>query len=141
MMWFNKNNPDTIFADKRKESHVLSDGRALEIYPDIQIDFTKMPFKNNSFNLVVFDPPHLEKIGATSWLAKKYGKLFPDWETEIKGGFDECMRVLKPNGVLIFKWNESQITLNKIINVIGQEPLFGHTSGKNGLTVWMTFIK
>lgn len=75
MMWFDKDNPDVLFADKRTELHVLCDGRALEIKPDIEIDFTDMPFADNSFKLVVFDPPHLHKLGKNSWMAKKYGVL------------------------------------------------------------------
>lgn len=141
MMWFDKNNPQTIYADNRTESHILCDGRTLEIAPDLEIDFTKMPFGENTFNLVVFDPPHLEKLGDKSWMKKKYGKLQPDWEVTIKQGFDECMRVLKPDGVLIFKWNENQIKIRKIIEVIGKTPLFGHPSGRFGQTIWMTFMK
>ena len=54
---------------------------------------------------------------------------------------EERMRVLKPNGTLIFKWNEQQIPTSRIIEVIGQKPLFGHTSGKGGKTIWMCFLK
>jgi len=141
MMWFDKKNPNVMFADKRTETHTLCDGRILKIEPDIEMDFTKMPFENETFSLVVFDPPHLNKLGKNSWMAKKYGVLLPTWETDIKAGFDECMRVLKPNGTLIFKWNENQIKINKIIEVVGQKPLFGHPSGKHGQTIWMTFFK
>lgn len=141
MMWFDKSNPDVLFADKRMEKHILCDGRALEINPDVQMDFTNMHFDDNTFHLVVFDPPHLKNLGKSSWMAKKYGVLLPTWETDIKGGFDECMRVLKPNGVLIFKWNENQIKINQIIKVIECTPLFGHPSGKHGQTIWMTFMK
>jgi len=141
MMWFDKNNDSVLFCDKRKERHTLCDNRVLEIKPDLVIDFTNMPFKNESFHLVVFDPPHLNKLGKNSWMAKKYGVLLPTWETDIKAGFDECMRVLKPNGTLIFKWNENQIKINRIIDLIGYKPLFGHPSGKHGQTIWMTFFK
>lgn len=141
MMWFDKNDPRVVFADKRTESHILCDGRTLEIRPDMEMDFTSMTFEDNTFNLVVFDPPHLKSLGKNSWMAKKYGVLLPTWETDIRAGFDECMRVLKPNGVLIFKWNENQIKINKIIEVIGKKPLFGHPSGKTGQTIWMTFMK
>ena len=141
MMWFQKDNPHTIYADMRKEEHILSDGRILKISPDIQMDFTKMPFEDDSFSLVVFDPPHLNKLGEKSWLAKKYGKLLPSWEDDIRAGFEECMRVLKVDGTLIFKWNENQIKINHIIDVIGTMPLFGHPSGRNGQTIWMTFMK
>lgn len=140
MMWFDKKNPFVLFADKRTESHVLCDLRILEISPDIEMDFTSMPFENDSFYLVVFDPPHLEKLGKTSWMAKKYGILSKNWQQEIKQGFDECMRVLKPNGTLIFKWNENQISVKKIIEVLQTQPLFGHPT-MHGKTVWLTFLK
>lgn len=90
--------------------------------------------------MVVFDPPHLEKLGDNSWTAKKYGKLFPDWRDTIKSGFDECMRVLKPEGVLILKWSEDQIKVKQITDIVG-EPLFGHPTGRHGKTHWMTFMK
>ena len=141
MMWFDKNDPNTLFADNRIESHVLCDNRVLEIKPDIKMDFRKMPFGNETFKLVVFDPPHLKKLGKNSWMAKKYGVLLPSWETDIKAGFDECMRVLEKFGILIFKWNESQIKVKKIIDLVGKAPLFGHTAGRYGQTIWMTFMK
>ena len=91
--------------------------------------------------MVVFDPPHLNRLGNSSWMAKKYGVLLPTWELDIKSGFDECMRVLKPYGTLIFKWNESQIKASKIIEVIKQQPLLGHTTGRQAKTIWMAFMK
>ena len=51
------------------------------------------------------------------------------------------MRVLKPHGTLIFKWNETQISTKEIIETIGQEPLFGHKSGKSMKTNWLVFMK
>lgn len=141
MFWFNKKNPYVLFADKRTEDHILCDGRKLEINPDIEADFTDMPFPDNSFKLVSFDPPHLRKVGQGSWLAKKYGILPADWKPYIKAGFDECMRVVDVYGVVIFKWNEDQIKVSEILKVIGQEPLFGHTTGRHGKTHWMTFMK
>lgn len=141
MMWFDKNNPDVVFMDIRRDEFILCDGRKLEINPDVLADFRDIPFPDKSFKLVVFDPPHLNKLGENSWTAKKYGKLFPTWETDLKQGFDECMRVLKEGGILIFKWNEFQIPISKIIEIFGKDPLFGHKSGKNSKTHWMCFMK
>lgn len=141
MFWFDKNNPDVLFADIRTESHILCDGRALEIKPDIEMDFTEMPFDDSSFRLVVFDPPHMKHLGKTSWMAKKYGVLKPTWQLDIKAGFDECMRVLQSGGTLIFKWNESQIKVNDILKLIPYKPLFGHTTGRQAKTIWMAFMK
>jgi SAM-dependent methyltransferase len=141
MMWFDKEHPNVLFADIREEQHTLCDGRKLEVRPDVVADFRDMPFEDNSFKMVVFDPPHLHKMGKDAWMAKKYGVLLPTWETDLKAGFDECMRVLEPYGVLIFKWNEHQIDLNRVLSVIQARPLFGHTSGRHGKTIWMAFMK
>lgn len=141
MFWFDKTNPYVLFADIRTESHTLCDGRSLEIKPDIEIDFMDMPFADDTFKMVVFDPPHFNQLGKSSWMAKKYGVLFPTWEHDIKQGFNECMRVLQPLGTLIFKWNESQIPISKILELIEVQPLFGHTTGTHGKTIWMAFMK
>lgn len=141
MFWFNKQNPDVVFMDIRRESFVACDGRSIKVDPDVLGDFRDIPYPDKSFKLVVFDPPHFNKLGKNSYTAQKYGRLFPTWETDLKQGFDECMRVLQENGVLIFKWNEFQIPVSKIIEIFGKEPLFGHKSGKNSKTHWMCFMK
>lgn len=141
MFWFNKANPLALFADIRDESHILCDGRTLQIKPDMRLDFRELPFPEGKFKLVVFDPPHLRKAGLTGWMAKKYGVLNTNWRQDIKQGFDECMRVLADHGVLIFKWSTDQIKVAEVIKVVGQEPLFGHTTGRSGKTIWMAFMK
>ncbi|MNM49633.1 Methyltransferase domain protein [compost metagenome] len=138
MFWFDRNHKDTLYMDNRELETTLCDGRKLVVNPDLQADFTDMPFDDESFYLVVFDPPHLIKAGESSWLAKKYGKLGQDWKSDIAQGFKECMRVLKPNGTLIFKWNEDQIKLSEILKVIDYKPLFGDRRSK---THWLTFMK
>lgn len=141
MFWFDKENKDTEFMDIRKEEHVLCDGRELIINPTTIGDFTKMPFADKSYKLVVFDPPHLDKIGDNAWIALKYGKLTGDWKEMIRNGFSECFRVLDDYGVLIFKWNEIQIPTSEILNLTDQKPLIGHKSGKRSDTHWITFMK
>lgn len=141
MFWFDKNKDNVIYCDNRSESHVLCDGRTLEIKPDLQIDFRNMPFPDRSFKLVVFDPPHLSKLGKDSWLAKKYGILGHNWETDIHKGFLECMRVLEVFGILIFKWSCHEIKVKEILDILPCSPLFGHTTGRSGKTIWMTFMK
>jgi len=141
MFWFNKKNEDVVFSDVRNESHKLCDGRSLEIKPDVNMDFTNLEFESGIFALVVFDPPHLKKLGKNSWMAKKYGVLNKSWEDDIKDGFKECFRVLKEDGVLIFKWNETQIKTSEILRLTDVKPLFGHISGKRSNTHWICFMK
>lgn len=97
-----------------------------------------MKYEDNSFKVVVFDPPHLAHAGTGSWLAKKYGILPKDYPTYLKQGFDECMRVLEPDGLLVFKWNEDQIQLKKVLEQFDRKPLLGDQRGK---TRWIIFIK
>jgi len=141
MFWFDKDNPSVIFGDKRRENHILCDGRALEINPDVLLDFTDLEFAAESFQLVVFDPPHLIRAGGRSWMAKKYGKLNPSWREDLKQGFSECFRVLKTDGILIFKWNETQIKTSEVLTLTDVKPLFGHISGKRANTHWICFMK
>lgn len=75
MFWFDKLDPRALFADIRSEQHTLCDGRSLVISPDLVADFRALPFADASFPVVVFDPPHLERVGQTAWMGKKYGRL------------------------------------------------------------------
>lgn len=140
MMWFDKKNSLVTFVDKRKTYEELPTGHVIDVDPDVLADWTLgLPFEDNTYDLVLFDPPHLIHAGDNSWLAKKYGKLAANnWQEIIKLGFDEGMRVLKPYGTLVFKWNDSQIALPEILKVIDYEPLFGQKRQK---THWLVFMK
>jgi SAM-dependent methyltransferase len=147
-IWFDKQHPNAIYCDKRRESYKKiwkstnkDSERKCIVDPDVLCDFTDLPFDDETFSLVVFDPPHLLKLGENAWLVKKYGKLDETWPEMIRDGFQECMRVLKPDGTLIFKWSEYDIPAEKLWKAIGQKPLFGHHSGKKSKTFWGCFMK
>jgi SAM-dependent methyltransferase len=146
-IWFNKNHPAAIYCDRRIEDIDLAFGKAhtsihgLHVHPDFVCDFTNLPFDDGTFSLVVFDPPHLLKAKETAWLVKKYGKLDQAWPGMLHDGFKECMRVLKTDGVLIFKWSEYDIPAEDVWKAFGQKPLFGHHSGKKSRTFWACFMK
>ena len=141
MFWFDRQHPDVVYGDKRTEEHVLCDGRTLRIEPDVTLDFTDLPFNDGSFKLVVFDPPHLHTAGPKSWMATKYGKLTGEWREDLRLGFAECFRVLASDGVLVFKWNETQVKVREVLALASVKPLFGHPTGRKGLTHWMVFMK
>jgi len=148
MMWFDRKHPDVIFGDKRSETIVVTDRsngnasgtRTLRIEPDMLIDFRALPYPDGSFKLVAFDPPHLHTAGPRSWMAAKYGKLGTNWRADLRQGFAECFRVLDRDGVLIFKWNETQVKVREVLALTPVPPLFGHISGRKGLTHWMVFM-
>jgi hypothetical protein len=141
MFWFNKHNPDVVFGDIRRESHILCDGRSLVIDPDVLIDFTALPFADGAFKLVSFDPPHLNNGGPRGWNRLKYGRLPSDWKDCIRDGFAECFRVLSADGVLVFKWNETRIKTSSVLELTPHRPLFGQQTGKGNKTHWYVFMK
>jgi len=149
MWWFDRDHPDVVYGDRRCEtitvtdrSHGKQDGtRTLRVDPDVILDFRELPYEDDTFYLVAFDPPHLIRAGKRSWMAAKYGKLGPDWREDLKKGFEECLRVLKPNGTLVFKWNETHVKIREVLECAPIPPLFGNTSGKQSGTHWIVFMK
>lgn len=139
MFWFDKSNSDVVFMDIRNEFEELNTGHIINVNPDVTGDFRKIPFLDETFEHVVFDPPHLLRAGKKSWLAKKYGCLNKEtWQSDLSKGFDECMRVLKKNGTLVFKWNEDQIKINEVLTCFNQSPMYGNKRAK---THWLVFMK
>lgn len=147
MFWFDRKDSRALYIDKRRETHLAKDcsvkngEREIVVNPDMVADFTNLPLPSDTFSLVVFDPPHIQRNGDTSWLLKKYGVLRGEWREEIRKGFAECFRVLKPGGTLIFKWNEIEVPLREILALTPERPLFGHRTGKQAKTHWCAFIK
>lgn len=141
--WFDKHHPNTIYIDNRIREKGFDDFRPnFCIKPDIVADFRKLPFPNNSFYLVTLDPPHIISKGENFRMVKYYGYLNRDtWKSDIKKGFDECMRVLKDFGILILKWSEVSIKKKELLEVIGMLPLFGHPNGSRIPTHWLCFMK
>ncbi|WP_395175102.1 class I SAM-dependent methyltransferase [Roseibium alexandrii] len=147
MFWFDKEDERAVFGDIRREQHELKDSsskngsRQLVIDPDQQLDFRDLPFSDESFHLVIFDPPHLINNGSSGWLAKKYGKLGREWQDDIKAGFTECFRVLKPFGTLVFKWNETDVKVSELLKLTDEKPLIGNRCGKRSQSHWLVFLK
>lgn len=143
MFWFDKSNPYTLYIDNRfceKGHNPYRPNHTVK--PDIIMDFRKMKFEDESFILVVFDPPHLKLRSNKINSAKLYGSLNPNtWKSDIKNGFDECWRVLKKDGVLIFKWNESSIKISEVLKILNKKPLFGNRQGTKINTHWLVFMK
>lgn len=147
MFWFDRQDERGLFMDIRAEEHWLTDSsskggrRFMKVEPDVIGDFTQMQFPDESFSLVVFDPPHLTRAGLGGWQAKKYGKLPKDWQGYLRKGFEECFRILRPHGVLIFKWNETNIPVSQILALTAERPLIGQKCGRREKTHWIVFMK
>lgn len=148
MFWFDRQYPLAVFMDCRQERWDLRDSssvsgvRHLRVNPDVVADYRAMPFVNESFDLVIFDPPHFIRNGATGWMAKKYGTLNRHtWKDDVSAGFAECFRVLRLGGTLVFKWNEADIKIGDVLKLAPCEPLVGTRFGKRDQSYWFTFYK
>ena len=138
MFWFDKKEPHTTYMDRREEEFEIHK-KKINVKPDIVADFRDMPFDDETFNLVVFDPPHLKWAGQNSIMRSQYGQLDKvTWSEDLAKGFEECMRVLKIGGTLVFKWSDCQINVKEILKSVPFKPLFGQ---QRGTTHWMTFMK
>lgn len=140
--WFNKHHPNAVYIDNRLERAPCKPRPNFSVVPDMVMDFRDLKFPDGSFKLVVWDPPHLTRSGETSIMRAKYGCLNAiTWPGDLAKGFNECWRVLDDYGMLVFKWNETDIPLKKVLKLFPEEPLFGHPTGSKHKTKWMVFMK
>lgn len=137
--YFDSGNPDVLMCDLHPRESTLCDGRVFRCEPDLVSDFADMPFGDESFNLVVFDPPHL--VRGSGWQVEKYGKLPQDFKAALGAGFSECWRVLRPGGTMVFKWNEYQVPMREIEPLFPATPLLGHRRPGASKTHWLVFYK
>lgn len=128
LMWKIKDYPGIHFIDIEEE---------LEYQPDQFMDCTNTDFPDNHFNLIFFDPPHNWGIPKNERIftipSKKvadekfnYGRTYPSYygldKFDNKSGLinfiyeaqEEFKRILKPNGLLFFKWSEYKIPVHNI---------------------------
>lgn len=143
-MWFNKNHPNTLYIDIRKEASGFIKGRKESVEPDYVMDFRNLAFEDDTFSLVVWDIPHFTNLGKTSKFRKFYGVLDKEnWEDDLKKGFAEIWRVLKQQGVLVLKFNNYEIKFKHLLSLFPHEPLFGNVTNSRGKaqTKWFLFMK
>lgn len=108
MWWWDKAHPLAIYMDKREAPPGSIPLRPnWNCSPDLFGDFRYMPFEDESFQLVLFDPPHIIKTSGqpTGIMGMRYGALKRDTSLDdLRLGLSECWRVVRPGGTVIFKW-------------------------------------
>jgi len=146
--WFDKEDRRAVFHDKRNgELSIRPDkshpARNLIVRPNVVGDFIDLKFPSNTFALVVFDPPHIQggEARERGVIGKTFGLLPVGWKEMLRKGFSECFRVLRPEGVLVFKWCEVETPLREVLALTPERPLFGHKVGKMMRTHWIAFLK
>lgn len=133
-IWYDKNHPLAIYLDKRPE-----------VEPTIVCNTNCIPDEVGSgFNLIVWDPPHMN-CGPNSNMSKSYGyhKTKEILETvELTGR--EAWRVSEKNALMALKWNNHDIKLQRILDLLKDwEPLFGHLvkKGSHSQTYWVMLLR
>ena len=150
-IWYQKNHPFVTFMDKRNGTFITKsknckskDMRKVIINPDVVSEWKDAPFPDNYFDMVIFDPPHkIAKKGSERCAMEvRYGRLHKDnWKHELKQGIDKLFRVLKLEGVLIFKWADTNKPLSDVLPLFPFKPLFGTRTGTKNHVHWVLFIK
>jgi hypothetical protein len=128
-VWCDKRHRDTVYVDVRPE-----------VKPDIVADARALPLADGGFDLVVFDPPHVN-FGANSNKARDYGHHTTAAIREIvAGSAKEAWRVSRPGALMSFKWNDHDQKLAKVLALMAQwwEPLFGHVTSVRAKHVCQT---
>lgn len=137
-IWIDRNCSDAIFVDHR-----------VEVAPDIVADSTALPFANETFDLIVFDPPHVN-VGVNSALTHLYGHYTSVQIRDfVIDGSREAHRVGTRDSLLIFKWCDHDVRHERILASMAPwwRALFGHvvsirSSPKRiSTTQWFTLRK
>lgn len=141
--WWNKEHPLAVYMDQRIDLEPPEGCNPnWKCEPTVVGDFREMPFGDECFQLVLFDPPHIVRPNPSGRIPKMYGALLPDTEQEdLKLGFSECWRVLAPGGTLVVKWAGD---LGRVAPHFPADPIVGtRTIRRNdGLgTRWFIFYK
>jgi len=150
----NKDRDDTLYIDKREDNNPLKreefgyEPRNYSIEPDEVEDYRDLPYADKSFNLIVFDPPHIIRNDGMKSLSgvsdRKWGNLHAEtWQEDLSAGFEELFRVLSPGGTLVLKFADVSADFSEVLNLTEHDPLFGTSvnNGKNVETRWFVFYK
>lgn len=116
-IWLDKACSDCIFLDAREETA-----------PDVVADSRRLPFRNGLFDLIVFDPPHVN-FGRGSNMSYDYGHHTTAQIRDIVyASAMEACRVAKAEALMAFKWNDHDQKIGNILALMRQwwKPLFGH---------------
>ncbi len=144
-LWPAKNPPNVVFMDKEI---------GLAMAPDLFATWQKLPFRDDVFSLVFFDPPH-SKFGLNSihmnplgHVAKNGGTWWSSLETGWFGVFYKAQNEFsRVSDILCFKWNTTSHSLEKVLMVFKawvETHRKNHSSNmKRGAseTWWVTFTK
>ena len=136
----------TVYADRRRIEG-LEHQPSWSCQPSVVCDTRHLPFKDGTFDLIAFDPPHRVTDGGMEQLSgvieQKYGALTAEtWQSDLRASFDELWRALRAGGTLTFKWADVHKSHDAVHDAVGRTPLYGVTTEKKrSLTKWWVYQK
>lgn len=141
-----KQNENTVYVDRREqESGFDYEGDPFDVSPNLLADNRRLPFQSDTFDLAVFDPPHVLRENGMRQLkgvmTKKYGALRAQtWQDDLNRAVCELFRVLTDAGTLIFKFADVQTDWRDVLDSLPVDPLLGTLTSKtsNHETRWFT---
>jgi len=118
--WDEKLGDDLIGIDNRKGDFSREDPKlwakqTVIVEPTVLTDMKSLPFRDNLFDAIIFDPPHTN-ANLDTWLGKYYGS-WTQKETiqTLRKVNVEFPRVLKDNGFLILKVMPKQFPIYRAL--------------------------
>ena len=149
VMWKGKTPPDFIFVDREYN---------LAKPPDVFADNRYLPFRDNVFDLTIYDPPYHVRGSNTKWMffnpdqTKTFGGatsthygLYRSKRELITNLHKATKEFLRVSSRLCFKWGEGTLSLWKILPLFKPwVEVFRRWVGVGGYqrksrTVWVTF--
>jgi len=125
-----------------------------DVKPMLVADIRHAPFKDSSVDVVVFDPPHIARPKyPPPWFNDPsytfYGvKVKPSYIFDLiyRAG-KEFLRILKPHGLLLLKWNEYMWPLSAVLNLLPdwtpvlKLPIRSPLQRGRATTIWTVFVR
>lgn len=120
-IWIDKHNADTVYLDHDEV-----------VAPNVVASSWQLPFSSNIFDLIVFDPPHVN-FGANSNMSRDYGHYTTAQIRDLLvNTAREAHRVAHSNSLMSFKWNDHDQPFKKVLLMLAPwwYPLFGHRTAQ-----------
>jgi len=109
MMWPTKQMEGWVYLDKRPE-----------VKPDLVAMWSNLPFRDNVFEVIMFDPPHLIDRGGMGKIIQKMREKYTTWSRRKDVAptiFKAAKEFSRVGNILILKWYDDKVSLWQLYSV------------------------